>query len=139
MVDPGRVRDLLETLNAYRQELERLRGLPVDRYVEEARFAGRYLVQAAAQVCIDMASHIVSSEGWRTPTDFRDTFTVLEENSVLAPGLAQRLRELVGLRNRLVHLYGEVDDRLVHEALREGLPDFDAFAESIARLVVDEQ
>ncbi len=52
--------------------------MPVERYVSQEAFAGRYLVQAAAQVCIDLANHLISSEGWRVPSDFRDAFTVLE-------------------------------------------------------------
>ncbi|MFA5786730.1 MAG: DUF86 domain-containing protein [Actinomycetota bacterium] len=135
MVDPARVRRLLETLADYRRRLGGLADLPADRYVAEEAFAGRYLVQAAAQACIDIANHIIASEGWRVPRDFRDTFTVLEENGVLGPDLATRSRALAGLRNRLVHLYEEVDDTLVHAALQEGLADLDAFAQAVAGLV----
>ncbi|MEO7195415.1 MAG: HepT-like ribonuclease domain-containing protein [Pseudonocardiaceae bacterium] len=49
--------------------------------------------------------------------------------------LAGRLRGLAGLRNRLVHVYDEIDDARVHEALATGLPDLDAFATAVARLV----
>jgi uncharacterized protein YutE (UPF0331/DUF86 family) len=47
------------------------------------------------------------------------------------------MQDLTGLRNRLVHLYDAVDDRLVHEALAAGLPDLEAFATAVARLLVD--
>lgn len=133
MVDPERIGALLQTLEGYRDHLARLRDLPAEEYEEQA-FAGRYLVQAAAQTCIDLASHVVSSEGWRTPNDFRDTFTVLEEEGVLEAPLAERLRALAGLRNRLVHMYATVDDRLVQEALSEGLDDLAAFSVAVARL-----
>lgn len=63
---------------------------------------------------------------------------MLEENDVLDAALAARLRALAGLRNRLVHLYEEVDDSLVRRALPEGLRDFDAFGQAIARVVADE-
>lgn len=137
MVDPARVRRLLESLQANRGRLAELGDLPRDRYVDEQRFAGRYLVQASAQICIDVANHLISSEGWRVPRDFRDAFTVLEERGVLDAGLADRLRALTGLRNRLVHLYEEVDDGLVHQAIRQGLDDLDAFARSVAEFVED--
>lgn len=54
---------------------------------------------------------------------------------MLDGALAARLRALAGLRNRLVHLYDDVDDARVHEALDTGLEDLDGFAQSIARLV----
>ena len=44
------------------------------------------------------------------------------------------MRALAGLRNRLVHVYEEVDDRIVHRSLGEGLDDLSAFARAMARL-----
>jgi len=135
MVDPDRVRRLLDALSSYRERLAELRDMPPDRYVTEQALAGRYLVQASAQACIDIANHVISSEGWRVPKDFRDAFTVLEENGVIEPQLAERLRALAGLRNRLVHVYEEIDDTIIHGALPEGLEDLDVFARAIAGLV----
>lgn len=135
MVDPDTVRRLLDALREYRERLEQLRDLPLDTYLDRERFAGRYLLQAAAQACIDIANHLISSEGWRVPRDFRDAFSVLEENDVIDTDLGGRLRALAGLRNRLVHLYEKVDDRLVYEGLAAGLADVDAYARTVARLV----
>ena len=81
-----------------------------------------------------MANHVIASSGWRTPQDFRDGFTVLEENGVLERGLAERMRALAGLRNLLVHIYAEVDDRIVRESLHEGLQDLSDFSQAMARL-----
>jgi uncharacterized protein YutE (UPF0331/DUF86 family) len=135
MVDRERVRRLLAALDRYRRHLARLRDLPPQTYLAEETFAGRYLVQAAAQTCIDLANHVISSERWRVPTDYRDAFTVLEERGAIEADLATRLRALAGLRNRLVHLYEEVDDRLVHEYLRDRLADLDLLAAAMASLV----
>ena len=135
MVDPGRLRRLLDALAEYRTQLERLRDAPVAEYRGERAYAGRYLVQAAAQVCIDMANHVIASSGWRVPADFRDAFTVLEEQGVIEPDLAERMRALAGLRNRLVHVYEKVDDKIVHSSLGAGLQDLSAFSRAIALLV----
>lgn len=135
MVDPGRLRRLLEALGEYRTQLERLRDVPVAEYRGERAYAGRYLVQATAQVCIDMANHVIASSGWRVPADFRDAFTVLEERAVIEPDLAERMRALAGLRNRLVHVYEKVDDQIVHASLGDGLEDLGSFSQAIARLV----
>lgn len=133
MVDAGKVSRLLESLGAYRRRLKELRDLPVDAYVREQAFAGRYLVQVAAQTCVDLANHLIASFGWRAPADYRDAFTVLEEQRVIDPVLAGRMRDLAGLRNRLVHVYEEVDDAIVHEALPEGIDDLGRFAQAVAR------
>jgi uncharacterized protein YutE (UPF0331/DUF86 family) len=135
MVDLDRIHQRLEQLAGYLRELRRLRDLPIAEYLRHEVYSGRYLVQVAAQTCIDLASHVIASEGWRAPRDFGDTFTVLQEHGVIDQALAGRLRGLAGLRNRLVHVYDEIDDARVHEALAVGLPDLDEFAAVVARLV----
>lgn len=135
MVDPGRVRRLLEALSGYREGLEPLRDLSAEAYKSQQAFAGRYLVQASAQACIDVANHVIASSGWRAPVDFRDAFTVLEEQRVLNAELAERMRSLAGLRNLLVHAYEQVDDRIVHASLAEGLEDLTQYSRAVARLV----
>lgn len=136
MVDPDKLSERLQALANYRVALERLRALSLEEYLADQVYAGRYLVQTAAQSCIDLAAHVIASEGWRAPRNFGDVFTVLAENRVIDAQLAGRLRALAGLRNRLVHVYGEIDDTLVHAALDEGLADLDAFATAIARLAL---
>jgi len=54
VVDPDRVRRLLEALATYRRALSELAELPTERYVAAHAYEGRYLVQAAAQVCIEL-------------------------------------------------------------------------------------
>jgi uncharacterized protein YutE (UPF0331/DUF86 family) len=95
----------------------------VGEYDGDRAFAGRYLVQASAQACIDIANHVIASSGWRAPTDFRDAFTVLQEEGALDSDLAERMRTLAGLRNRIVH-----------SSLKEGLNDLSMFAQAMADL-----
>ena len=134
MVDPVALQRRLALLAEHRQRLRELAQLPADAYADR-RFEARYLVQVCAQLCIDMANHLIASEGWGAARDARDAFARLAERGVLSQDLARRMRALAGLRNRLVHLYGEIDDNLVHAALHEGLDDLDEFARAVASLV----
>ena len=43
------------------------------------------------------------------------------------------LRAMAGFRNRLVHLYWDVDDERVHEYLQESTADLEHFAQAIAQ------
>lgn len=138
MVDRPRVEQLLETLTGYRDQLVPLRDLPVSQYRCERALAGRYLVQASAQAAIDIANHLIASSGWRAPADYRESFTVLQEQGVIAASLAERMRDLAGLLNRLVHVYEEIDDAIVHASLAEGLNDLGAYAQAIASHIADD-
>jgi uncharacterized protein YutE (UPF0331/DUF86 family) len=93
------------------------------------------LVQVAAQICIELAGHVVASNGWRRPRDYADASTVLQEHEIVDPELGRHLQRLAGQRNVLVHLYAEGDEDEIHRNLQRGLGDLDEFAKAIARLL----
>lgn len=127
MVDADRVRRLLGMLERYRQLLAEKNQDPYRR---------RHLIQTAAQICIDVANHVIASDGLRVPQDYGDAFQVLAEAKILDSELAQRLVSLAGARNLIVHLYAEVDDDRLAQAVQDGgLDDLSDFAAAIASLV----
>lgn len=139
MVDPDRVRSKLVLLERFRNRLEVLAALDPGVYEGAHAYEGRYLVQASAQICIDLAHHVIASAGWTTVTQYRDAFPVLAGHGVISEELAARMQDLAGLRNRLVHMYDDIDDGLVQDGLRSGLGDLDDFAAGIlTRLQADE-
>ncbi len=126
MVDENRVRRLLAMLERYRALLA------VD---DPDPYRRRHLVQTAAQICIDLANHVIAADGHRVPRDYGDAFRVLAEVGVLDDGLADRLVALAGTHNLIVHLDAEVDDDRLARAVRDGgLDDLSAFATRIAAL-----
>ncbi|HEU4368817.1 MAG TPA: HepT-like ribonuclease domain-containing protein [Methylomirabilota bacterium] len=76
---------------------------------------------------------IIASENYRFPKDNADSFGVLVEEGVLEPGAQDALRAMARFRNRLVHLYWDVDDERVHAYLQETLNDIARFGEAIVR------
>ncbi len=129
MVDEDRVRRLLTMLERYRSLLAE---------DNPDRYRRRHLVQTAAQICIDLANHVIAADGHRVPCDYGDAFRVLAEVNVLDDGLADRMVALAGARNLIVHLYAEVDDaRLARAISAGGLDDLSAFAARVAALVAD--
>lgn len=135
MIDPGRVRAKLALLERYRRRLARLGETPQEAYLADHDFEGRYAVQVAAQTCIDLANHVIASEGWAPATDFAESFTRLHEHAVIDSELAARLQALTRLRNLLVHVYAEVDDARIHRYLPQAVADLDAFARAVAGMV----
>jgi len=87
----------------------------------------------AVQTLTDLAVHVISEEGWGVPETLGGAYTMLAQRGVLSNDLADRLRRAVGLRNILVHAYGEVDQDLVHEAATEHVTDLAAGADAIGR------
>lgn len=75
----------------------------------------------AIQECIDIAAHWLADEGWEAVDDAAGTFDVLAEHGVVAPDLADGMRRVVGLRNRIAHGYATVDHERLHRESPDGL------------------
>jgi uncharacterized protein YutE (UPF0331/DUF86 family) len=135
MIDQPKTTRLLERLRAYVAELRRLGAIPADAFLADPDKVGnaKYHFVVAIEACIDLANHVIAAEGFRTPKDNADTFTVLVEHGAVEDSLEQPLRSMARFRNRLVHLYWDVDDGLVCEYLAEdSLSDRERFAKAIA-------
>ena len=78
-----------------------------------------------------LCNHIAARRGGRAPQDYADCFAVLLEMGVIEEGLAKNLQQMTRFRNLLVHVYGQVDNRLVYQVMQEDLDDLDAFQQAI--------
>ncbi len=58
---------------------------------------------------IDIYNHLISKNGFRVPEDYADTFKVMAENRLLPMKFTESLIKMARFRNRLLHLYWEVN------------------------------
>jgi uncharacterized protein YutE (UPF0331/DUF86 family) len=71
----------------------------------------------------------VSADRLGAPADHAHLFSLLEQNRVIPPAVAESMRRMVRLRNRIVHLYWDVD--LVYTYLTGRLDDLDPYLAAI--------
>jgi uncharacterized protein YutE (UPF0331/DUF86 family) len=81
----------------------------------------------ALQECIDLAAHWVADAGWGMPDDAGSTFDELADRGAISRELADRLREGVGLRNRIAHGYALLDYGRVRSEALSGIPALTSF------------
>ena len=89
----------------------------------------------AVQVCLDLASHLISDEGWQPVSTARGAIERLEERGVVSVETAHSLRDAIGLRNIVAHGYSGVDPEQIHAAASAGLPDLERFAAEVSAWV----
>ena len=85
----------------------------------------------AIQACIDLAVHACTHEALGVPESPAAAFALLEKRGVIAPALASRLARAAGLRNLIVHRYGDLVAARLVEAIATGLGDLDDFAAAL--------
>jgi uncharacterized protein YutE (UPF0331/DUF86 family) len=82
-----------------------------------------------------MCNHVISRNGYRVPEDYGDTFKVMEEVGAFDTDFSEELKNMAKFRNRLVHLYWEVDDSQLFDILQSRLDDFKKFLDSMAEFL----
>ena len=69
----------------------------------------------------DLAFIVITQKKFRIPEDDIDSFRILEENGVIDNEIYNHLKDAKGMRNFIAHQYGQINDKLVYEAITEEL------------------
>lgn len=97
--------------------------------------SAKYHFIVAIEVCIDMCNHLISRNGLKIPEDYSDTFRVMMDAGAFDKLFVDNLVKMAKFRNRLVHLYWEVDDKTVYLILQNNLGDFKKFLNALAKFL----
>ncbi len=60
-----------------------------------------------------------------------EVFDILNSAGALETEFAENIRGMAGYRNRLVHMYNQVDKNEIYQILQNRLDDFDTFVNAI--------
>ena len=133
MVRPDKVENTLRNLKGYVEKLKRLAVLSREEFLSDFTKveSAKHLFQVSVERCIDVANHIIASERFPAPKSYAESFETLAEKEILPHNFVSTLRRIVQFRNRLVHLYWDVDAEVIHELVQKNLTDFDTFAKHI--------
>ena len=137
MVDKTLLLRKLAELEEYFVQIGEYSNISVDRYSKNwktQRIVERTL-QMMIEICVDIASHIVSDEGFRVPKSYADAFKVLHENNIIKKDLFDRMELMAKFRNLLVHQYDRIDSGIVVKILNTHLDDFSDYKKAIISLL----
>lgn len=125
-----------EVLSAL-QRLEGLGKIPEAEFLADPHKVGsaKYSLIVAIEGTLDLSNHIISKNGFRTPEDYADTYRVLEERGVLDAEFTSALVQMARFRNRLVHIYWDVDDAEIYRIILTRLQDIRRFLKVIGNFL----
>lgn len=129
---PDTVRERLALVRTNLAVLADTAALPRDRFLADRKeqWATAYALQITVQALLDAGAHILSGHFKESPREYGDIVPQLVARGVLDALLGERLFEVAGFRNILVHEYAAVDYALVHQKLGR-LDDLAAFAAAL--------
>lgn len=104
----------LEKLKEYLQELEALFNISLEEYERNAptRRAIERLLQIIIETACDINAHFIAKLVEKAPATRRASFYEMASLGILDTETAEQLARSVGLRNRLVHDYDVLDNRV---------------------------
>ena len=137
MVKPEVIENRIKKLQNYLEKLSELKTINKNEFISDFRNSNsaKYLLQVSIECCLDIANHIIASEKYRSPDDYADSFRVLNEQKIVPDSLIEKLVEMAKFRNRIVHVYWEVDEDLIYDIIQNYLNDFELFIQSILKVL----
>ena len=134
LYDQEKMAKLVSEFRKSVSRLQKLKQLDQHKFLSDPDKIGsaKYHFIVVIESCIDMCNHIISRNGYRVPEDYGDTFRVMSEEGAFDTEFSVELVKMAKFRNRLVHLYWEIDDTMIYKILEGYLGDLNKFLYLIA-------
>ncbi len=136
-LDRALVRRKLAAIARNLADLAPIAALSPSEYAADRlrRKAVERLLQEVVEAAVDANLHLLRTLGAELPNDYYTTFLAVGRHGVITTELAERLAPAAGLRNRLVHEYDEIDDRIVLDAVGRARQDFGDYVAAVERFL----
>ena len=128
-IDPDRFEKLISSMRESVRILHEIKDMTESEFNEDIhrQSSAKYNFIVAIEAAIDIANHLISRLGFRAPNDYADTFRVLVDSNVLEKDFAIELEKMARFRNRLVHIYWDVNTGEIWKILQSRLRDFEQY------------
>lgn len=135
MVDREVVLQKINIIENNLRKMETLAGLPEKEFLDKFFYveSTKHLLHVSVEAMLDIANHIIARERYRSPKTYAESFLILVEQKIMPKKKETTFVQMAKFRNRVVHLYHEVDDKEVYRILQENLDDFRVFIGAVIR------
>ncbi len=116
-----------------RRSLEEFKD-PTHHYADAAELHLRYALEGV----FNIGAHILSRVNGGRSREYKEIARKLGEYNIVDKKFAEdALIKMAGYRNRLTHLYAEVEPDEIYTIIRDNLDDFEVFLAALKRLLKD--
>jgi len=89
-------------------------------------------IEAVGEICV----HIVAKKFGKGVNSLSECINILEKEEILDKELSSRLKKMIKFRNKLIHKYWDIDDKLVYEYAKNETNDFTDFIKEIKKFLI---
>lgn len=133
MINKDLILSKLLKIKKYIQELKTFSNITFEEYKRDfiKKRAVERLILLLVEVATDINSYVIVEIGKDPPTDYYDSFIKAIEIGLISKQLGEKLAPSAGLRNRLVHEYGEIKDDIVYSSINEATKLYTTFIKEV--------
>ena len=96
-------------------------------------------MQLAIESCLNIGNRLISlyqfQQPIRTPETYADIFREMQKLGVVDQEFETSLIKMASFRNRLVHLYWEIDIETIYGFIHDNLEDFKRFEQMVVEFL----
>ena len=133
-----RINEKIFEIETYLEQLESILPSSLENYKKDfrAKLMGERSFEKIVESIIDLGFFIINKKQLKKPETEEQTYKILYDSGIISEELSKKLSEAKGMRNIIVHRYGEINDELVFRSLSEELiPDVQEFINKINKIL----
>lgn len=133
-------RDVKTKIDVIIDNLDKLNALKAETYenfISDFRNIDSTLhrLQTSIQALLDIGSYIIASLGLRTPNTNSEIIEILSEAGYISKDKVETYIKMSQFRNRIVHLYNQIDTKTLYEILMNELDDIKEFYINLLKII----
>lgn len=137
MVDNEIIFEKLRIIKENLAKLATLKDVPEDIFINDFQKydSAKYNLQTSIEAMLDICNHIIARKAYEIPKTNAEAFRLLCRKNILDSGMEDTFMAMARFRNRVVHMYEQVDNCEIWRMVSERLGDFQIFIEDITRQI----
>lgn len=102
-----KVSKIIRDIEAYLKDLESHTPLSEEvlRSEKDKQYIVSFLIEQIVNESINLGNHIISSKNLEIPSTSKEVFDILAENKLISEPVAEKMKDVVALRNVIAHRY----------------------------------
>lgn len=132
-IAPEIVLNKLNFMMNYLDSLKHFEFITLEEYLNDynKQLVVERLLQLIIQVAIDVNRYLLKQLGIEQPETNFEIFREVGRRGIITMELAEKLAPSGSLRNRLVHMYEEIDPVMVHKAIQKALQNYPIYQRQV--------
>lgn len=130
-IDNNTINKKISRLERNIKVLQKYKNTPIGEFIDDLTISGAasfYLIESI-EIIVDIANHILSEKFAVSPENYADSIRLLGENGVTPKDFAEENKEMAKFRNKVIHLYDDINIKMVYGYLQEAPDVFIKFSE----------